>query len=206
MTRYAMAIDLARCVSCNRCAMACKQEHNLPDTVWWNKCKTTGGEHFYTPGGVYPNELDMSFYTMSCQHCKRPLCMAACPTGATTQREDGIVEVDYESCIGCESCMQACPYEGVRTHVQNPTWALDFEVGDARVRKHIDDAVEKCTFCVERIDRGERPACVDICFAYARYFGDVDDPDSEISKVLAEREYQQFNTDVGTEPCVYYLV
>ena len=131
--------------------------------------------------------------------------MGVCPTGATTKREDGIVTVDYEKCIGCESCIAACPYTGVRTNADKPAWPLDFKVGDATVPDVVANTVSKCTFCIERIDRGERPACVDICYAYARYFGDLDDPESEISKVLAQREYDLLLEDQGTKPNVYFL-
>lgn len=205
MTRYGMAVDMRRCVSCNRCAMVCMVEHNLPNGVLWNRALTGGGDYFRTPGGEYPNNLSMEFYTLACQHCDEPACVEACPTGASVKREDGIVTVDYETCIGCESCIAACPYEGVRINAKDPQWALDFKVGDAAVPDIVGNTVSKCTFCVERIDRGERPACADICFAHARYFGDLDDPDSEVSKVLAEREYDQLLLDQGTGPNVYFL-
>lgn len=205
MTKYGMAIDLNRCVSCNRCSMACKSEHNLADGVWWNQCKSEGGDWFYTPGGEYPNNLTMKLYTYACQHCDKPACVEVCPTGASIKREDGIVVVDYDTCIGCQSCIAACPYEGVRTYLESPTWVLDYETGDATANRHVEGAVEKCTFCVERIDRGERPACMDICLAAARYFGDLDDPESDIAKVLAEREYEQLKAEEGTGPNVYFL-
>lgn len=206
MTRYGMAIDTKRCVSCNRCAMVCIVEHNLPNRVLWNRAVTEGGDYFRTPGGTYPAELSMKFYTVACQHCDNPPCEEACPTGATVKREDGIVTVDWEACIGCKSCIAACPYDGVRTLVEGePQYHLDFQAGDAAVPQHVGNAVEKCTFCVERIDRGERPACVDVCFAHARYFGDLDNPNSEVSKVLQEREYDQLLQDQGTGPNVYFL-
>lgn len=205
MPRYGMVIDTKRCVSCNRCAMICRVEHNLPDGVLWNRAMTDGGDYFRAPGGSYPNDLTMKFYTLACQHCDNPACLEACPTGATDKREDGIVAVDYEKCIGCKSCIAACPYEGVRTLIEAPTYQLDFAVGDAAVPAQVENTVSKCTFCVERIDRGEQPRCADICFAHARYFGDLDDPDSEISKVLASREYDRLLEDQGTGPNVYFL-
>jgi molybdopterin-containing oxidoreductase family iron-sulfur binding subunit len=185
--------------------MACKQEHNLPVGVLWSRGMTEGDEHFYTPGGEYPSNLTMGFYTFACQHCDKPACVEVCPTGASSKREeDGIVLIDNEVCIGCGTCIQGCPYKGVRTLVEEPEWYLEFAVGDSEI-EHRARTVEKCTFCVERIDRGERPACVDLCFAYARYFGDIEDPESEVSKVLAEREYDLLLPEESTGPNIYFL-
>ena len=105
-----------------------------------------------------------------------------------------------------ESCIAACPYDGVRVKLDStPTYPLEFTLGDWRTPEHVGNTVEKCTFCVELIDAGERPMCIDICASVARYFGDLDDPNSEISQVLAEREYTQLLTDQGTGPNVYFL-
>jgi molybdopterin-containing oxidoreductase family iron-sulfur binding subunit len=186
--------------------MACKQEHNLPNGVLWNRGKTVGGDYFYTPGGTYPDELTMEFYTLACQHCDNPACLAVCPVEAIEKREDGIVTQDNEKCIGCRLCIEACPYSGVRTFIDGePQFCLDFAAGDADAPAHRANTVEKCTFCVERIDRGERPACVDLCFAYARFFGDLDDPSSEISEALALRTSEQLLEEQGTGPNVYFL-
>ena len=205
MTRYGMAVDTTRCSACNNCAMTCKVENNLAEGVWWSLAKTEGGDHRYTPGGTYPDGLSITYYTLACQHCDNPACVENCPTGASQKREDGIVVVDPQTCIGCDTCIVSCPYEGVRTNIGEPTWFLDFPMGDAQAAEHVANTVEKCTFCAHRIDRGERPACVDICQAQARYFGDLDDPESEISKVLASREYDQLLADQGTGPNVYFL-
>ena len=206
MTRYGMAIDTARCTGCNRCSMACLTEHNLPNGVLWTNARTEGGDFFRTPGGTYPDGLSCTFYTLGCQHCDSPSCLEVCPTGATQKREDGIVWVDAEQCIGCQACIKACPYEGVRTLVDaEPAYQLDFKIGDQTLADHVGNTVEKCTFCKERIDRGERPRCVDVCYAHARYFGDLDDPESEVSKVLAERDSERMLENEGTSPCVYLL-
>lgn len=205
MTRYGMAIDTKRCSACNNCAMTCKVENNLPEKVWWNNARTEGGEYRYTPGGTYPDGLKITFYTFACQNCNNPACVAACPTGATAKREDGIVTIDSDVCIGCNSCIAACPYEGVRTNIGNPTWALDFPMGDQEAHKHREGTVGKCMFCAHRIDRGELPACIEICQSQARCFGDLDDPASDIAKLIASREYDQLLTEQGTEPCVYLL-
>lgn len=207
MTRYGMAVDTARCVGCNTCAMACKVENNVPDLVWWNRAKTEGGDFTYTPEGTYPGDLHMMFYTWSCQHCDNPSCVEVCPTGASVKRDDGIVTVDWETCIGCKSCMTACPYDGVRTYIEpdGPVYTLDFAVGDSSVPAHKPGVVEKCTFCSQRIDRGEKPACVDVCRYTARFFGDLDDPSSEISQILESRDYDQMYVEEGTSPNFYLL-
>ncbi|MCL1798520.1 MAG: 4Fe-4S dicluster domain-containing protein [Eggerthellaceae bacterium] len=201
-----MAIDKARCSGCNACSMTCKVENNVPDTVWWSRAVSVGGDYRYTPAGEYPHGLSMSFYTLACQHCGKPACVAVCPVdGATYRREDGIVMQDPELCIACRLCMQACPYD-VRSYVNGePQYTLGFAVGDADVREHPGNSIEKCSFCYHRIDRGERPACVDICPAQARHFGDLDDPQSTLSQVLASRSFHQLLTERGTNPSVYLL-
>jgi dimethyl sulfoxide reductase iron-sulfur subunit len=205
MTRYGMTVDTRRCSACNNCAMTCKVENNLPEGMWWNTARTKGGEYRYTPEGTYPDDLHITFFTFACQHCSEPACVAVCPTGASEKREDGIVVVDSEKCIGCDSCIAACPYDGVRTHLNDPSWALDFPMGDAQAPEHRANTVEKCMFCTHRIDRGELPACVEICQAQARCFGDLDDPESDISKLVASREYDQLLPDQGTGPNIYFL-
>jgi molybdopterin-containing oxidoreductase family iron-sulfur binding subunit len=206
MTRYGIAIDTARCSACNACSTTCKVENNLPDGVWWTTGKTEGGDVRYTPGGTYPDGLHMTFYTMSCQNCDNPACVSVCPTGATYKREgDGIVVTDYDECIGCRLCVDACPYN-VRVFLETaPEYQLDFAVGDPDVVPHQELVAEKCTLCVHRIDRGELPACIEICPAQARYFGDLDDPDSDISKVLGSRESYQLLTESGTGPNMHFL-
>ena len=198
MTRYGMAVDTRRCVACNMCATTCKVENNVPDTVWYNRAQTEGGDFIYTPAGT--------FYTYSCQHCDDPACVSVCPTGASMKREDGIVLIDVETCIGCKTCMTACPYPGVRTYIDGePQYVLDFAVGDAQAPAHKANSVEKCTFCAHRVDRGEKPACVAACRYKARTFGDLDDPSSDISKLLASREYTQLEAEVDTGSCFFLL-
>lgn len=203
MTRYGMAIDKKRCIACNRCSMMCKAEHSLPNGVLWNRGMTTTSEKVLVPEGSYPDNLSMELFTLACQHCDNPACVDVCPTGASIKREDGIVVVDYELCIGCKSCIAACPYDQVRTYVEEPEYELGFKSGDYSVSDIKSATVSKCTFCVERVDRGETPACVEVCFA--RYWGDLDDPESEISQVISSREYDKLLEDQGTGPAVYYL-
>ena len=221
MTRYGMAIDLNRCFGCQTCAAACKIANNLPKDVSFNVVYTRGAmdsDEFGTAVacgavandtavGEFPN-CSLSFLPMQCQHCVEPACLAVCPTGATTKDEEtGIVSIDFELCIGCESCVKACPYEGVRTLIgDNPEYYLDVTVGEFDAPPHKAGTVEKCTFCKNLIDRGEEPACMQLCPGRARYWGDLDDPESDVAKAIEGREVKRLHEEAGTEPNVYYLV
>lgn len=202
--RYAMAIDLTRCTGCNACAMACKVSNNLPKDVWWNVVHTDGGEFNDTARGEY-GANHMLFYPQSCMHCANPSCVSVCPTGATYVREDGIIAMNNEACIGCRACMDACPYD-VRRYIENdPEFYTDFAIGDPQAPAHRGGTVEKCDFCAARIDRGEKPACMVLCPGRARYYGDLDDPTSEISRVLEGRTVEVLNPEAGTDPSVLYF-
>lgn len=205
MTHYGMAIDLKRCFGCQACAAACKIANNLPKNVVFNRVSTVGGEFPDTPAGEFPN-CTMSFLPFQCQHCGNPACLEVCPTSATTKDpETGIVSVDPELCIGCQSCIQACPYEGARTLIEDPEFYLDAVVGEFDAPPHTPNTVEKCTFCKNLIDRGEVPACMQLCPARARFWGDLDDPSSDVSKAIEGREYSFLNEEAGTKPSIYYL-
>ena len=206
MAHYAIALDTHRCIGCFSCSVACKLENNLPDQVWYAEVKTVGGDSMHTPAGEYGANT-LSYLVTQCNHCDNPACVAACPTGATYKDEaTGIVMQNTEECIGCQSCIEACPYEGVRTYVDgDPVSALDFPVGSVGAPVHLANTVEKCTMCYHRVSQGRVPACVEGCPARARVFGDLDDPESEISKLLAEREYTQLLPEESTGPNVFYL-
>lgn len=202
----AMLVDLKRCVGCHTCAVACKLENNLPNKIWWNRVLTVGGQEMDTPQGTFPN-LKMQYMTLSCQHCDNPACVKVCPVGATYKREeDGIVIQDYDRCIGCRYCIVACPYTGVRQfNWQKPQYEIDFPVGDAAAAPHQYNVVEKCTFCYHRLAKGQEPACVEVCPARARHFGDLNDPNSEVAHLLKSRSHFQLLAEKGTDPSVYYL-
>ncbi|HVJ04910.1 MAG TPA: 4Fe-4S dicluster domain-containing protein [Candidatus Saccharimonadales bacterium] len=201
-----MVIDTKRCIGCHTCAMACKVENNLPDKNWWNRTLTVGGKEMDTPSGTFPN-ASMSYITLACQHCENPACTKVCPVGATYKREaDGVVMQDYDKCIGCRYCMVACPYTGVRVfNWEKPKYQVDFAVGDANVTPHQKHTVEKCMLCTHRLAKGLQPACIEVCTARARHFGDFNDPNSKVSQLLLKRSHFQLLPDKETNPTVYFL-
>lgn len=206
MTKWGMAINKTRCIGCQTCAFACKMENNVPSGLRWNRVLTEGCDVEDGALGTYP-ALSRAYLPIACQHCENPACEKVCPTRATYKDDKGRVLVDYDKCIGCRMCMAACPYTGVRSfNWEEPKYPVDHAVGDADVPKHQKHVVEKCTFCYQRLAREEVPACMELCPARARHFGDFDDPDSEVSKLVKERSYEQLLASEGTKPSVYYLV
>lgn len=219
MTRYGMAIDLRRCVGCQACATACKIANNLPKSITYNTVYTKtdldpdtfgtavvrGALANDNASGTFPN-CTLSFLPVQCQHCENPPCLTVCPTGATQKREDGIVWVDDSVCIGCRACIMACPYDNVRTFVKDePEYYLDVVVGELDAPVHESGTVEKCTFCHNLIDRGDVPACMQLCLGRARYWGDLDDPTSKVSQAIKGRTYRKLREGAGSSPNVFYL-
>lgn len=205
MTRYGMAIDLSRCIGCNTCAVACKVSNNLPKDVWWNVVHTEGRDFADTSKGTYGGEMQLSWLPVNCMHCENAVCEEVCPTGATVKRDDGIVTVDEETCIGCKSCMEACPYDVRRLIENEPEYYLELPIGDPAAKSHKGGTVEKCDFCAGRIDRGEKPACMELCPGRARYWGDLDNPESEVRQFLSGRNATVLLEEEGTSPSVYYV-
>ena len=206
MTRLAIAINLDRCVGCHTCALSCKMQNNVPEGMLWNRVLTEDCDVVDGALGTYPN-VTRTFLPVACQHCQNAACQRVCPTGATYKDDKGRVEIDYDKCIGCRMCMSACPYNGVRSfNWEEPSYHLDFPVGDQDVAPHQKHVVEKCTFCWHRLAKGLAPACVEVCSARARIFGDANDPDSEVSQKLRERSSMRLLEDRETEPSVYFLV
>jgi len=204
--RYIMLIDMKRCIGCHTCSVACKSGNNLPVDVWWNRTLTFGGPAMDTPHGTFPN-LEMKYLTLNCQHCEKPACVKACPSRATYQREDGVVMQNYNACLGCRLCILACPYGGVRNyHERQPRYDLNFPAGDAGVKAQQAGTVSKCHFCYDRIDQGLSPGCVDVCPVRARFFGDVNDPQSEVAGLLAKRPHTRLLENKKTNPSIYLLI
>lgn len=176
--RWGMLIDLRKCVGCQACTAACKFENNIPVGVF----------RTWVPDvelGAFPN-TKRAFLPRLCNHCERPSCIEVCPAAATWQRQDGIVEIDYDRCWGCGACVNACPY-------------------DARFINPITKTADKCTFCSQRVDQGLLPACVETCIGGARQFGDLNDPNDPVTRQILEGVVQQLKPDTGNEPRVFYI-
>lgn len=206
---YVMLIDLRRCVGCDACTLACKQENRTPPGVTYNVV-------LKEEVGTYPY-VRMVFHPRPCMHCEDPPCVRVCPVGATyKRREDGIVVVDYERCLGCRYCMAACPY-GARhfdfgDYYYEPPSEFERlpspEYGRAWLRqpnKSPVGNVRKCHFCLHRLEKGLEPACVQTCVSKARIFGDLNDPAGEVRRLLGTRPSYRLKEELGTRPSVYYL-
>jgi len=179
--------DLNRCVGCLACAVDCKMENNVEIGLYWNKVLRVG-PNFKRAGAKFP-DVEMYFIPLQCQHCKNPPCVKVCPTGASRKKADGTVQIDKATCIGCKLCMKACPY-GVRSF--NP---------DTNV-------VEKCTLCTQLTTQGKAPQCVSGCGGRARFFGDLDDPNSAPSKRLKEAASVHVHAlqDEGNHPSFRFIL
>ena len=178
MARFAMAIDTKKCVGCMDCVVACKTENDVPEG--FNRDWIV-----YDVNGAYPT-LNMEIRSERCNHCSEPPCVSCCPTGASHVHSlGGVVLVDHDVCIGCKACLASCPY-------------------DARF-VHPDGYADKCTFCIHRVEKGLQPACVAVCPTYCMYFGDLDDPNSEVSRLLKSRKNHAVLPEAGTKPQIFYM-
>lgn len=199
--RYGIVVDPQRCMGCNACTIICKQRNGTPPGDFWTRV-------YVQEVGTYPTAR-IEYQPTLCMHCANPPCVEVCPTGASYQREDGIVLIDQYKCIGCRYCMIACPYSARffdydKNEGYYPEKGLTAYEGAQREGR-INGTVSKCTMCVDRIDEGGIPACVEICPTHARIFGDLDDPESEVSKLIVENDGHQLNPELGTDPSVFYL-
>lgn len=221
MPRWGMVIDLDKCAACQACTVACRMENNVnfsgPEeaargrTITWNEVLVVPESE-----GTGPR-----FIPRPCMHCDNPPCVQVCPVGATYKSEEGVVLQNYSRCIGCRYCMTACPY-GARyfnwKDTTPPATMTDYRNPDVVVRPV--GVVEKCTFCVQRIAAAEAkakaegrelrdgdvvPACVQTCPVGARYFGDLDDPESQVSRLAKSPRASRLLEELGTRPKVYYL-
>jgi Fe-S-cluster-containing dehydrogenase component/formate-dependent nitrite reductase membrane component NrfD len=178
MPNYGFLIDQSKCIGCHACSTACKSENQVPLGVYRTWVK-------YTETGTYP-DVRRRFQVTRCNHCANPPCVRICPVSAMYQRDDGIVEFDPSICIGCKSCMQACPYDSIY---------LDPETNTAA----------KCHFCAHRLEVGLEPACVVVCPEHAILAGDLNDPASEISRQLATAQATVRKPEQGTAPKLFYI-
>lgn len=177
--RYVFVVDLSKCIDCNACMIACKAENNVPlghHRIWVKQ---------HGPEGTYPN-LKMSFEPGNCMHCDQAPCVDACPTEATYTESNGIIAINQDRCIGCKACMVACPYH-------------------ARYYDEDKKKVDKCSFCDHRLKASLDTACVNTCMTGSRQYGDINDPGSEVSKLLKKHKYHVKLEEKGTGPAIYYI-
>jgi Fe-S-cluster-containing dehydrogenase component len=206
--RWAMAIDQSKCTGCGYCTLACRAHNDVPPEISWNRViqvSSVNGKPVYV--------------SRPCMHCEHAPCVEVCMVRASRYRADGIVLMDYDRCIGCRYCEVACPYnarafnweEFTRDNPAVPNW------GQPEVPRRPRGVVEKCSFCSHRIDRGlavgltpgeaqeATPACVVACPVGARIFGDMNDPESEVSKAISAHHTFRLRDDLGTGPRVYFI-
>ncbi len=184
MAHYGMVMDQRRCIGCQSCTVACRAWNDLPLDIIYNPVVTEGVQ------GAYPN-VHETWTPLICMHCVNAPCVACCPTGASQKDPDtGIVFVDSAKCMGCKVCVNACPYGARDT---------------SGMVSHLEGYVRKCNFCRDRVARGEQPYCVATCHQRARIFGDLDDPGSDISKLVGSVGTYRLLEEYGTEPSVYYI-
>lgn len=185
--QYGMVIDTTRCMGCQTCVVSCKVSNQTPEGLYWGRVRNRDGEIVYQTTGTFP-DAKLAFRPELCNHCASPLCFANCPAGAIEKREeDGAVIIDPEACIGCGTCVTACPYEIPQMDETTKT-------------------ASKCNLCYERAAAGEQPWCVLSCPGKARIFGDINDPESDISRYIAEKGAVPFHEEYETGPSVYYVL
>ncbi|HUX64586.1 sulfate reduction electron transfer complex DsrMKJOP subunit DsrO [Sulfuricella sp.] len=176
--RWAMVVDVQKCIGCQACTVSCIMENAMPENSF-RTIVSTYEVHEGKRTGTY-------MLPRLCNHCDNPPCIPVCPVGATFQRKDGVVVVDGDRCVGCAYCVQACPY-------------------DARFINHETGKADKCTFCAHRVDAGLLPACVETCVGGARIFGDLNDPNSKVRHLVDQNKIKVLKPEMGTQPHVFYL-
>lgn len=199
---FGYLVDTTKCIGCGGCMLACKNENDVPDDqfrTWVERyvyykdgrvevdtC-TSGNYSFDQKPALDPKVVDKAFFVPKlCNHCVETPCIQVCPVGASFMTQEGVVLIDHERCIGCAYCVQACPF-------------------GTRFINHKTNTADKCTWCYHRVSKGEKPACVEVCPTGTRIFGDINDPDSDISKVLAVHRIDVLKSYLGTRPKTRYI-
>jgi len=211
--RWVMAIDLRKCIGCSACTIACVSENKLPPGVVY---RPVIDEEL----GEYPH-VSRRFIPRPCMQCDNPPCVPVCPVNATYKRPDGIVEINYDQCIGCRYCITACPYQaryfdfgenvtdGTPASPERYETSPSPEYGKKWPREEGESPignVRKCQFCLHRLNAGMLPACVTTCVGYATFFGDANDHESLVAELVASPRAVRLKEELGTEPKTYYLM
>lgn len=206
MARYSMLIDLTRCIGCDACTLACKQENGTPMDTFFARVLNV-------ESGAYPN-VKRLYIPVLCNHCEDAPCLKMCPNKAIFRRPDGIVLVDQDRCRGTGACVSACPYGNIVLSREEDSWYLDESEPYEKdfVKPRLKPSVaRKCTYCAHRVDEGLNPACVVACPTTARIFGDLEDPESDVSTYIVEQEAKtgrkpfHLLPEAGTRPAGSYL-
>jgi Fe-S-cluster-containing dehydrogenase component len=213
---FVYCLNLTRCIGCRKCVHACVAENNQsrsPEIQYIRVLKMPHGsldmekgDHNYAPASV--PEKGFFYMPVQCQQCKNPPCVKVCPVKATWQEPDGITVIDYDWCIGCRYCEAACPYFARRFNFTKPSIPkerLNPNMSYLGNRPRKQGVMEKCHFCIQRTRAGKYPACLEVCPAGARKFGNILDPESEVSYILrTKRVFIQLKEELGTSPRFYY--
>jgi molybdopterin-containing oxidoreductase family iron-sulfur binding subunit len=208
--KWGMVIDVKACIGCRRCVYACVKENNIGRNAGFTYIQVLEME----PGKVdiehakldydEAGRPDKWYMPVQCMQCSKPTCVYGCPVKATWKDPDGIVVIDYDKCIACRNCITTCPYGARHFNWVEPE-VPEAERNPAVPVEEKAGVVEKCTFCVQRSRNGKTTACVEACPVGARKFGDLNDPDSEVSQILKTRRVWRLKEEYGTEPMIWYV-
>jgi Fe-S-cluster-containing dehydrogenase component len=202
--KFVMVIDLAKCKNARKCVEACQEGHLLPKDHEWMKLFLLQDDH----------DTARYWFPRPCFHCDKPMCVSVCPVGATYKRDDGIVLIDNQRCIGCKFCMTGCPYSVRVFNWQDPEVKVPegYEYDPELAVPQVEGTVGKCVFCADKLRKGELPRCVSACPMGVLYFGDIledtvtnGEETVRFSKLMTDRAGYRYREDLGTLPSVFYL-